>query len=229
METLKFGYDDNLGLPADFAEKAGCQLAAYHNLEELIRAFESGKLDAIFIPAGTLPYLQHYEIAAQAILGAEKNQTLKSTVVSTHHITASDIPTLTLGAINPYCTSSYWAPMIYLMHHLPAGTKISFAYAKGFFDLLQQTAQKKMDCAMVWDVILKLKPDDAKQVQEYFSLDNLPTPVIIAKSGVTLPSSMINYVSHDPHFFFAGFKAPELENINHFLGEVERARGYFVV
>ena len=228
METLKFGYDDNLGLPADFAEKVGCEIVAYHELDELIRAFTNGDLDAIFTPAGSLPYLQHYEIAAQATLGVDKKQMMKSTLVSTQTITTNDIPTLTLGAINPYCTSSYWAPMIYLMNHLPAGTTLTFKFADSFTDLLHQTAQNKIDCAMVWDDILQLKPDDAKQVQEYFSLDDLPTPVIVVRPGVMLPGSMINYVSSDKEFLFAGFKAPGLENINNFLQVVNAARKHFV-
>lgn len=229
MNNLRIGYDDNLGLPADFSEKIDCEITPYHELGNLVSAFENDNLDAIFIPVGTIPYIKNADIVAQSLFSHEKKLTLQSNFVSTKAITVTDIPKLRLGCVNQYCTTSYWAPMIYLMNFLPIGTMLTYQFTNGFVDLLHQTVEKKIDGAMVWDIILKEQQEDASQVKEFFSLSHLPTPVIVAKSGTSIPTELTTFISDDDQAFFTGFKSPNMESIHYFLEAVDHALQHFKI
>ncbi len=61
---FKIGYDDNLGLPNDFAEAIGREITAYHDLGQMIDAFVKQHLSGLFIPAGALPYIKQYDIVS---------------------------------------------------------------------------------------------------------------------------------------------------------------------
>jgi hypothetical protein len=39
--NIQIGYDDNLGLPKDFATTFHCEIAPYHDLGKMITAFEN--------------------------------------------------------------------------------------------------------------------------------------------------------------------------------------------
>ncbi len=54
------------------------------------------------------------------------------------------------------------------MDFLPQFTVLKFKDTNGFQDMLHKTATKFLDCAMVWDIILKQNPDDANKVKELF-------------------------------------------------------------
>ena len=107
---IKIGYDDNLGLPGDFSEALDCELIAYHDLGNMISAFERKILFAVFVPTGTLPYLSKYEILTQALIGIEQIPTLQTKFIALEPIAITEIPNQVIGRVNRYCTTSFWAP-----------------------------------------------------------------------------------------------------------------------
>lgn len=100
MSKIIVGYDDNLGLPNDFITTMDCNIQPYHDLGEMLQAFDTNDLAAIFIPSGTLPYVKNFQILAQALMGSENKKLMQSNFVSTENISTSDIPNLSIGRVN---------------------------------------------------------------------------------------------------------------------------------
>lgn len=225
------GYDDNLGLPDDFSASIGCEIQAYHDLNEMIQAFEQGSLAAMFIPAGTLPYLKNYELLAQSLFGPQQKIVLQTNFVTVKEISISQIPQMKIGRVNQFCTTSFWAPQIYLMQFLPQNTALTFVNTNGFPDMLHKTAEEIVDCSMVWDIIMQQHPEDTDKVHELFHLANLPSPVIVGPvgGGAGVKEKLDRYISQDSRSFFRGFKAPDLGAIGEFLLAIKKAEQHFKI
>ena len=229
MKKIKIGYDDNLGLPADFTQQIECEIVSYHNLQPMLDAFADKVLDAIFTPAGSLPYVKSYELLAQSILSIDHGISLTSKLVTTKNINVSKIMDFTIGRVNQYCTTSYWAPLIYLMDFIPEGSKLNFVDTNGFVDMLDKTANGAIDCAMVWEIILKQDPQSAAKVHELGSLSNLPSPVIIC--GADFPASTKEKICHfnstDKKAFFSGFQNVNVESVNQYTDNIAKAIQFY--
>lgn len=229
MEQIVIGYDDNLGLPSDFRLAIGCDIISYHNLAEMIKDFNEQKLLGIFIPSGTLPYLDNYEIISQATFGSNHKLTLQTNFVSTKNLSLLNIKTSTIGRVNKYCTTSFWAPLIYLMDFIPKHTLLKFEDTNGFQDLLFKTAEGQIDCSMVWDIILQENPDAANKVHQLFNKNDLPTPVLIGRPG--FPSNIKEKINHfkttDIKAFFNGFQPADIRGINQFQQAIQKSIQYF--
>ncbi|MBA3661955.1 MAG: hypothetical protein H0W64_09515 [Gammaproteobacteria bacterium] len=229
MGKITLGYDDNLGLPSDFAAKIGCEIKPYHDLSQMIDAYDQGQLAAMFIPAGTLPYISQYEIIAQALFGPDNKSVLQSNFVTTKNMTIEEIKNFSLGRVNEYCTTSYWAPLIYLIDLVPQDTVIKFVETNGFEDLLLKTASGAVDGSTVWDIYLEKNPTAAKKVHELFHVSNLPTPIIIGNQQFPseLKNNITQFQSEDHASFFHNFTAADLNSINQFKSQIQRARRHF--
>lgn len=231
MNQIKIGYDDNLGLPSDFSSSVGCETVAYHELADMITAFKQEEIWGMFMPAGTLPYLEEGEIVAQAIFSSQHKVVLQSNFVSTKPISMPDLPMLTLGRINPYCTTSFWAPLIHLMRVFPKDTILAFEETTGFQDLLHKTATGKIAAAMIWEFILNRTPGDAKEVHELFYKSDLPTPIIFGRPGEQskLKEKITHYTTQDSDCFFRGFREPEPKVLEPFIADMKTASEHFQI
>lgn len=231
MDKITIAYDDNLGLPNDFAETVDCNIAAYHELGEMIKQFEKGNIFGMFIPAGALPYLKNYKIISQAIFSPENEIQLQSNFVCTKNMLITDIPQQILGRINQYCTTSFWSPLIYLMQFLPKNTPLSFRDTNGFSDMIHKTAEEIIDCAMVWDIIMQQHPEESHKVHQLFYKSDLPTPVIVISENndASISSRINSFKSRDTNTFFNAFQAPEMNLINQFVLDMKKASEYFRV
>lgn len=231
MNTIKIGYDDNLGLPNDFAAIIGCDIVPYHELEEMIAAFRSQTIVAMFAPAGTLPYIPEYEIIAQAALAIDQKPLLQTVCVSAKPITAAELNKAIIGRINQYCTTSFWGPQIYLMNVLEKGTSLHFKNTNGFADLLHKTALQAVDAGTVWRLTMRQHSDDADKVHELFEKDDLPAPIIVGTPNLPeeIKEKLKQFKTSDKQFAFSRFQAAELQAINEFLVAVHKTREYFNV
>lgn len=231
MYKIKFGYDVNLGLPSDFASVLNLDAVSYFDIGKMIQDFEQKEIACMFIPAGTLPYLKEYELIAQALFGSEKTTELRTQFVTTKKISIHNIPQLTLGRVNKYCSTSYWAPLIYLMNFLPSKTNITFKDTNGFQDMLHKTATDKLDASMVWDIILQQNANDASIVRELFEKSDIPTSVIVSHEGFSaaLTDQISLFNSNDSKAFFTGFQTPDREVINQFIAAMQFAGEHFNV
>lgn len=231
MKKFRIGYDDNLGLPMGFSQALDCETVSYHELGDLIQAFKQREVEIIFIPVGTLPYIKEYEMISQAILSEKPQSILTSTFVTTYPLTIQDIPKHTLGRVNQYCTTSYWAPLIYLMDFLPKHSTLHFQDTNGFQDMLFKTADKTVDASMVWDIFLKQNPDATKKVHALFSLNTLPAPVLVSASKLpTEISEKLNtFKSKETKTLFNAFQKPDLPNIKKFLASIKAAQDFYSI
>ena len=231
MDKVLIGYDDNLGLPKGFSETLGCDVAPYHILTPMLEDFAEGKLSAIFIPSGTLPYVKEYKILSQALLGPESKINLQTNFVTGEPISIEDLPNITIGRVNKYCTTSFWAPLIYLKDFLPKNTIFKFQDTNGFKDMLVKTAEKKIVSSMVWDIFLIQNPNLANKVHQLFTKDDLPCPVLCAKEN--FPQNLIEKInqfkSNDSQAFFNGFQTPNIPFIQSFLEDIKKASAHFAI
>lgn len=231
MDRVKIGYDVNLKLAADFTEKLPCEAVSYTDINKLVADFNDEALHAIFGPAGTLLYLQDYNIISQALYGPQLSLTLTTNFMTAENITIPTIKNHLIGRVNRECTTSFWAPMIYLMDYLPKGTVLNFQNTESFPDMLFKTAAKEVGASMVWDIILNQHPEATSKVHQLFSKNDLPCPLMFAKS--TFPAEIkqkINqFRSNDNQTFFRGFCAPDLNAIEKFKNDMQKAKGFFNV
>lgn len=223
MFTL--GFDDNLGLPKHFSQEIPCQLMSYHDLTELTNAFSSKVLNAIFIPVGVLPYVKRpYKILAQATLGSERKTTMCSHLCSHYETDLTNISHKKWGRVNAFCTTSYWAPLVYMLNKHSDKPQLSFEDTESFEDMLDKTLSGQISYAMIWDQVLKKHPESAKNLHTLLKVEDLPTPIIIGHNRT--PQSIIQalqaFYSNDPHSFFNGFTKPDERNIETFKREILR-------
>lgn len=226
---MRIGYDLNLGIPNDFAQHIKSEIISYGDLTQLINDFSAQKLDAIFIPVGTLPYMKDYEIISHSLFGRGNKNTLESIFVSTRPINTKNVMNYRLGRVNKYCTTSYWAPLIYLMNFVSKDTVFKFEDTKSFQDMLNKTAQGLIDGSMVWNVILQQNKKATDKVRMVFSKSDLPTPVIVAHSDFPAETrERINtFSTADTSAFFSGFKPPDLTALRKFSATMEQAIDFY--
>jgi hypothetical protein len=232
MKELFIGFDDNLGLPDNFAQYTGLSLRSYHELDDMIRDFENKKLSLMFIPCGTLPYLeQPFSIVSQATLGPNHDNRIHVQLMTAKDLSLEESAHKVFGRINPYCTTSYWGLLIFLMEKFPAGTTINFRRVAGFQDLLDKTAQKVVERGMLWDKVLDKNPSTSSILTQLGEQSDLPTPLIIANTPI--PDSLSYCLTHfqfdENNGFFNGFKAPDLKLIETFQQQMEKAQNHFLI
>lgn len=236
---MRFGFDDNLGLPKNFAEALDCEVFPYHELEDLLEAFTQNKLDALFIPVGTLPYMKNdYSIVAEVTFGEKQGKVLESDFIvkSNNNIhSIEDVISATLGRVNKFCTTSFWAPQIYLYDKTPEKTKLSFKNTNGFQDMLLAVNNGRVDAAMEWSIFLDKNPEIASSMRIVFSLSTLPTPMVIIKN--TFPENqkeifskkLLSFKTNDDSSFFTHFVKPNSNAISDFLTKIKNAQNHFVL
>lgn len=233
---MRFGFDDNLGLPPGVADAPDIEPVSFHDIGALLDAFISGDLDACFAPAGSIPTLGDtpYVLVAQAQVHGSPR--LHSRMVMRRG-DALDEPEATItaptGYINEWCTTSYWAPMILLRAATEPGTALPFRPADGFDDLLAGVVEGRSDVAMVWDQVLARHPDHAAAIEVLGELTDLPAPIVYGRADLgdddrqRLADALTGSPIDDPHSFFDGFAAPDTATIEAFARELEAVQEHF--
>lgn len=233
---MKIAFDDNLGLPDDFASRLQCELMSFHELDAMLAAFSDGSVHGMFAPCGALPYMQaYYEILAQATFGETRGLRLQSRfVVPDNDGVRAEFPNGRVACVNRFCTTSYWAPMLAMIDRTAGGTPVQFYAAAGFDDMLFAVTDGRSDGAMVWDAVLNRHPDAAAKTREVFRYDGLPTPVILANSSMPeqdkdrLRESLHSYVSASGGFF-NGFSAPDVDAVQAFVTRDRQAQQHYAL
>lgn len=235
MSAVTIAFDDNLGLPGDFASRLNCELVSFHDLDAMLAAFANGSVKGMFAPCGALPYVHNdYEILAQATFGAARSLRLQSRFVVPAGTTGEDtlFPNGRVACVNRFCTTSYWAPMLAMMERTAAGTPVQFYAAAGFDDMLFAVTDGRADGAMVWDAVLDRHPDAHAKTQEIFVYDALPTPVMLANSSMNsqdqarLREALNGYTSDSPGYF-NGFSAADLDAVRAFVAADRKAEQHY--
>ncbi len=232
---VKFAFDDNLGLPADFAQRLGCELVSYHELDEMLAAFADGTVDAMFAPCGALPYIDApYEVIAQATFGPSRGHVMSSLFRVPSGAVAGESVFLhgRIACVNPYCTTSYWAPMIALIERTPANSAVNFLSASGFDGMLFAVTDGRADAAMVWTAVADKHPDAAAATRVLLQTDDLPTPVILARTALDaqqrqrMREALAAYEAPGGGFF-NGFSSPDAAAVEAFREQCVAAQQHY--
>lgn len=230
MSDLSLGFDDNLGIPADFARRISLKVKPYHHLSQMVSDFEKELLELIFIPVGVLPYLDKpYQIIAQASISKKNMTRLSASFVTTKNLTLAESIHFTIGRINPYCTTSFWGLLIALMPYVRKGASLRFLETDGFQDLFDKVASQAIDSGMIWDVILKKNENSNVKLHHLLTNNELPTPIIVSRSSLSsrVQHELSHFKSIDTPLFFNGFTTPNLDFINYFQQQMVLAHCHF--
>jgi ABC-type phosphate/phosphonate transport system substrate-binding protein len=233
---MRLGYDDNLGLPGSVGTTDGIEPVSFHDIAALVQAFSSGDVGAIFAPAGALPSLAGiaYEVLSQARVRGRTSMESRLVVRTDDSCaSAAEAAGLTMGCINEFCTTSYWAPMITLLDATPVGTALHLRRVTGFDDLLAKVADGTNEVAMVWDQVLDRHPDEAAEMHVLATRQDLPAPLVFGRADLPetdrtlVAGAFAGAVVDDPAAFFDGFGAPDDVAIDAFAGRLASVQAHF--
>jgi hypothetical protein len=248
MKKFRIAYDDNLGLPEGFLDdlnnsfngdsKIHFQVEAFHDIGEMIKAFDRREIALAFLPAGSLPYLRsNYGVLAEASFGAFRSEALSSilrTRLADSRISLEELSSRRLGCVNHYCTTSYWAPMILLSANVstPRPT-IDFVQLDGFDDMIAAVVDGRIDGAMIWEAVMEHHPEFAGVLSKGVGINHLPAPLLIGNelleeetsTGVKLLTA--NYQSTKWHGYFKALKASDIARLQRFEEGVIHAKKVF--
>jgi len=220
---ISFAHDINLNFPAfdpswsDFFGESQCTPRAYFDLKRLTDDLLAGKPTAAYLPAANDYFLRadkSYRGIASALTG-NGAQSLTSLLVvnSTSPITTlAELKGKRLGRINGYCTTSYFAAAIFLQRH-------GFFINDFFAEIRDVGARQKqidavlagtVDATMVDADTYASLPENAAKTRVLGEVDQLPTPVVIARSDA--PASFVDELKQnllseprDEDELFSGF------------------------
>jgi len=233
---MRLGFDDNLGLPGSVAATDGIEPVSFHDIAALVEAFTSGAVGAVFAPAGALPSLEdvEHEVLSQARVDGRTAMESRLVVRTAESCpSAAAAAGLSMGCINEFCTTSYWAPMITLLDATPVGTALHLRRVAGFDDLLAGVADGRTEVAMVWDQVLERHPDETTGLRVVAARQDLPAPLVFGRADLPeadralVADAFAGAVSDDPTAFFDGFGPPDHELIDAFATNLAAVRAHF--
>lgn len=243
--NLVFAYDQYLDFPVTdplwqkFFEKNHIKLVAYTNMDQLVQDLKKNTIAFSFIPAGALYYLRNdknYQGIASATLGQEKGTQLTSYLVVKKDSKINSIDQLrnkNLAYINFECTTSYFAPLLYLNQN--NGIKMTQYFNlipfNGFFAQMDAIANNKnITATMIWDIIW-LHSGLAEKTKIIGKVSNLPTPVVIA--NVQINNTLIKEMQQELLLYqlpksqlwkFSGFISYQKQQNQEFWRQINNAK-----
>lgn len=246
---LRFGYDINLGLPIfkksnmptpafqqwqKFKAENNIKLIPYKNIQNLISDINNNRISIALISAGSIFYLEdinQYDVIAIAIDKTNGSNQLTTKVVinkSSSNIRQTDVKPdkFKLIYINKFCTTSYFAPLLYFQ-------KFNFKQiilVGGYQAQFDFTNKNPNSISSIWTYILETNQHAPKNYAIVGKVTNLPAPIIIVNKNVnsSIIKQLENYLTQDfdnnmPGWGFKGFEKinhAELENLNRFIKNV---------
>ena len=138
-----------------------------------------------------------------------------------------------LGYINTYCTTSYFSPSILLARDRLALNDFFDAFAvppwQGQIDAV---VDGQIDATMVYEDVWLARPSNAAETRVIARLDDLPTPPVIALTGLDaaftskLTTALIAYEPKPaPGMLYARFASYQDMRMRRFFAELEKVPG----
>jgi phosphonate transport system substrate-binding protein len=243
--THKGALDANLRFPAGdpywerFFESEHCDVASTADLDALTRQLLRHELDFCYLPAANLYFLRG-DPAHRGIASARSARTgspaQSSVLVVAKANPAADWHALRgarLGYINTYCTTSYFAPAILLAREGLALEPFFHAFAVSPWQgQIDAVVEGEIDATMVYEDVWLGRPDNAAQSKIIARLDDLPTPVFIARAhreGAFAPKLKKRLIAFAPpavpNGLYAGFSDYQEVRMARFFVELQRLPG----
>lgn len=225
---MKFIHDSNLGFPIeqdiwqDFFTRGQCSVLGSNKIELISQNLSSDSDLFAYIPVVCLYNLrkiQNLQGLVSATTGKSGSSTTSSVLIvkrEAHLKNLADLEGKTYGRINEYCTSSFFAPSIYLgdngfRFYDFFGKVIDVPVSPGNWqNQIDQVISGVIDATMVDENTWLSNPKNAEQTEIIGRMDGLPCPIIVSKSivnGQFLDSlrGMLYASQRDNSAMFSGF------------------------
>lgn len=242
-ETLIFAIDRNLGfLDKDphwqsLFEKFHIRVVFYDDMKKLTEDLEKNTIPFAYLPSAEFFYFKgdrYYTPIANAIFtatGTTSNRAVLITAKESPIASFEGLKGKKLGYIHPYCTSSYFAPALFLKQH-------NYSIHQFFSELKQVGAWQsqidaviagKVDATMVLENVWRHLPENAQKTKILAFQDQLPSPVVLCGKDVDeklkegLKEALFSYKEINPHALFSGFVPFQQEQVHAFFSQAEQA------
>ncbi len=242
--SFTFAHDANFNFPADdpawreFFEAHSVELSGYYDMAKLTEDLKAHSATVSYLPAANYYHLRHdpfYRPIANARYAADGSTRMTALLVVSK---ASGVTTLEqlrgrrLAYVHPYCTTSYFAPVLFLAEH---GDSIRDFFAElvevpAWQPQIDAVLEGKAEATFVQENVWLARPENDEQTLVIGRQENLPSPVVIAAAGadeafVAQFSELL--LSHRPELtpttLFDGFVPYEHDQVQQFLATAERA------
>jgi hypothetical protein len=232
--------DTNLGFPIhdpawqSFLEVEHCGYASFVDLDRLTAGLKQHQFAAAYLPTANAYFLRDdptYSGIASALSGASGSSSLSSMLVVKRSSPIKDVAGLKgkrLGRINAYCTTSYFAPAIFLhrsgysIHDFFGAIIDVGAWQKQIDAVMAGVVDATMVDADTWNGL----PANADNTRVLGLVDRLPTPVVIAREPAAFADSLRRALlaeKRNPQALFSGFTPFQQAEVEAFFRDVEAA------
>ena len=242
---LNGGFDANLGFPqtapywASHFAALGCAVSSVTDLGVLTASLLAHRFDFSYLPSANCFYLRD-DTAYQGLASARSPRTMRPAQNGLFVVRSSNPATrwqelrgARLGYINTYCTTSYFAPSILLAHE---GQELA-----SFFDAfpvapwqgqIDAVIDGSIDATMVYEDVWLARPGNAARTKILARLDDLPTPVFIARKDLDpafsskLKEALLGFTpANGGELLYAGFDDYQDARMQRFFAELEQLPG----
>ena len=243
---MKFIYDSNLGFPIgqdiwqDFFTQGHCSVFGTNNIELMSQNLGSDSDLFAYIPVVCLYNLRkipNIQGLVSATTGKSGSPTTSSVLIvkqEVHLENLADLGGKTYGRINQYCTSSFFAPSLYLSDN---GFRFQDFFGKvidvpvrpgNWQNQIDQVISGVVDATMVDENTWLSNPKNAEQTKIIGRIDGLPCPIIVSKSIVSTQfldslREMLFASQRDTSAMFSGFIPYTGDSINTFFEKISTA------
>ena len=239
----KGGFDANLELPLADAYWASlfanCVITSTSNLDALTAALLDHRYDFSYLPSANCFFLRNdrsWRGLASALSPRTKAPAQSSVFVVKRSNPATSWQQLKgakLGYINTYCTTSYFSPSILLARDGLALNDFFDAFAVAPWQgQIDAVVDGQIDATMVYEDVWLARPSNAAETRVIARLDDLPTPPVIALTGLDaaftskLTAALMAYEPKPaPGMLYTGFASYQDMRMRRFFAELEKVPG----
>lgn len=243
MNHPVFMMDKNLGFAVNdqkwlsFFNKFNIKVASYEDLDKMSEELRRNNTNFCYLPTANFFYLRSdkfYTPIANALFSSNNNCKISSLLIVAKESGINRLSQLqgkTLGYINSYCTSSYFAPALLLKKN-GYSIKKFFSEIKGVgaWQLqIDAVIEGRADATMIQEDVWYSLPSNAEKTKIIDKVDNLPSPLIICATNTDanlkqeLATLLLSYKPNQPHSLFNGFIPFQQELVDVFCSEASRA------
>jgi ABC-type phosphate/phosphonate transport system substrate-binding protein len=243
---MKLIHDSNLGFPVEqkqwrnFFTQGQCEVSGTNNIELISQNLESDNNLFAYIPVACLyenRKVQDTQGLVSATLGKGGASTTSSVLIVKRDAKLRELRDLrgkTYGRINQYCTSSHFAPAIFLSDQGFSfqdffGEIVDVSVSPGNWqNQIDQVIQGVIDATMVDENTWLASPNNADQTEIIGRIDGLPCPIIISKSIAdpiffnAFKEALLSS-ARDTSVMFSGFTPYPEDSIKAFFKRISKA------
>ncbi len=244
MDEKIFIMDKNLGFCVEdpkwqlFFNKFRIKTILYEDLDKMSAEIRKNKMTFCYLPTANFFYLKldkFYTPIASALFTSNQTCKISSLLVVPKENKINSLPQLkgkSLGYINSYCTSSYFAPALLLKRNdFSIHNFFSVMKGVGAWQLqIDAVIAGKVDATMIQEDVWYSLSSNAEKTKIIDKVDNLPSPLILCAANTQeslkreLMELLFSYKPKPPpHSLFNGFVPFQSDLVETFCAEASQA------